>query len=96
MELRRGQALGERQLVDRLNDLGYAERPGPERPGEFAVADNTVTLRAAQRRRSPGKAVRATFSKPPVASSPAPRRRRPASIAWSGSRSSAAAPRESR
>ena len=38
LELRRGQALSERQLVDRLNDLGYAERPRPEKPGEFAVA----------------------------------------------------------
>jgi hypothetical protein len=37
-ELRRGQSLTERQLVDRLNDLGYAQRAHTDRPGEFAVA----------------------------------------------------------
>jgi len=63
MELRRGQALGERQLVDRLNDLGYAERPRPEKPGEFAVSDNTVTLRP-RSGAGAGKAFRATFRKP--------------------------------
>ncbi len=63
MELRRGQALGERQLVDRLNDLGYAERPRPEKPGEFAVSDNTVTLRP-RSGAGAGKAFRATFHKP--------------------------------
>ena len=37
LELRRGQWLSSAQLVDRLNDLGYAERPKAEQPGEFAV-----------------------------------------------------------
>ena len=44
LELRRGQAMTERQLVDRLNDLGYAQRPKAERAGEFAVGDAAVTL----------------------------------------------------
>jgi len=44
LELRRGQALTDRQLIDRLNDLGYAERPKPERPGEFAVGAGTVSI----------------------------------------------------
>src|SRR5262245_59474999 len=37
LELYRGQALGERQLIDRLNDLGYADRGRVEKEGEFAV-----------------------------------------------------------
>src|SRR4051812_14859413 len=37
LELRRGQALSGRQLIDRLNDLGYAQRDEPAKPGEFAV-----------------------------------------------------------
>jgi hypothetical protein len=35
LELRRGQSLTDRQLIDRLNDLGYAERTTAERAGEF-------------------------------------------------------------
>jgi penicillin-binding protein 1B len=65
MELRRGQALSERQLVDRLNDLGYAERPRPGNPGEFTVAENTVTLRP-RGGDGAGKTYRATFNKPPT------------------------------
>jgi penicillin-binding protein 1B len=73
MELRRGQALGERQLVDRLNDLGYAERPSPSAPGQFAVIDNAVSLLPCTGPYA-GKVVRATFSRPPVvkAGSPPP------------------------
>jgi penicillin-binding protein 1B len=65
VELRRGQALGARQLVDRLNDLGYAERPNPSAPGEFMVTEQTVALipRAGD---LAGKVVRATFNKPPA------------------------------
>ena len=33
LELRLGQALTDRQLVDRLNDLGYAERGDAAKPG---------------------------------------------------------------
>src|SRR5437870_1949050 len=32
LELRRGQSLTERQLIDRLNDLGYAQRSKLEHP----------------------------------------------------------------
>jgi penicillin-binding protein 1B len=63
LEVRRGQALGERQFVDRLNDLGYAERPNTEKPGEFTVADNTVTIRP-RSGAGAGKVYRATFNKP--------------------------------
>jgi penicillin-binding protein 1B len=43
-ELHRGQALTERQLIDRLNDLGYAHRARAERPGEFTVGRETLVL----------------------------------------------------
>src|ERR1700730_1931125 len=45
LELRRGQALTGRQLVDQLNDLGYAERTEAEKPGEFNVGDAVVSIR---------------------------------------------------
>jgi len=44
LELRRGQSLTDRQLVDRLNDLGYAERTRVEKPGEFAIGAGAVTI----------------------------------------------------
>ena len=43
-ELHRGQALTERQLVDRLNDLGYAHRARAEQPGEFTVGREAMVL----------------------------------------------------
>jgi penicillin-binding protein 1B len=44
LELRRGQALSDRQLIDRLNDLGYAHRDRVERPGEFAIGAGAVAI----------------------------------------------------
>ncbi len=46
LELRRGQALTDRQLIDRLNDLGYTERPQPTRPGEFTIGTGSILIRA--------------------------------------------------
>jgi penicillin-binding protein 1B len=66
VELRRGQALSEADLVVRLNDLGYAQRPQADRAGEFAVMRDTIAVRprtgAAQ-----GKTIQVTFSTPPPA-----------------------------
>jgi penicillin-binding protein 1B len=45
LELRRGQSLTDHQLVDRLNDLGYAQRVALEKPGEFAVGNSVVAIR---------------------------------------------------
>jgi penicillin-binding protein 1B len=73
LELRRGQALTDLQLIDRLNDLGYAQRPVAERPGEFAVGDGSIFIRARARELS-GKTVRVMFrpsSSPPPARRPA-------------------------
>lgn len=65
MELRRGQALSERQLVDQLNDLGYAQRTKPASPGEFATGENAVTL-VPRTGDWAGRTVLATFTKPAV------------------------------
>ena len=43
-ELHRGQSLTGRQLVDRLNDLGYAHRARAEQPGEFTVGREAMVL----------------------------------------------------
>jgi penicillin-binding protein 1B len=63
LDLWRGQALGQVQLVDRLNDLGYAERAQPEKPGEFGVSQSTVLL-VPRGGDHPGALVRAVFEEP--------------------------------
>lgn len=65
LELRRGQALTERQLVDRLNNLGYAERDSAAKPAEFSIANATVALvpRAGE---FAGRTIRAVFPRPPA------------------------------
>src|SRR5919197_271760 len=45
LEIRRGQSLTDRQLVDRLNDLGYAQRTGLEKPGEFVINKGSVSIK---------------------------------------------------
>ncbi len=77
LELRRGQALTDRQLVDRLNDLGYTERDQPDKPGEFAVDTGRVAIvpRAEQFR---GKTVTVSFLKPAPAVQRAGRAKKPA------------------
>src|SRR5947209_2589830 len=52
LELHRGQSLTERQLIDRLNDLGYAQRARVDHPGEFAIGAGAVAImpRLAERR----------------------------------------------
>jgi penicillin-binding protein 1B len=78
LELRRGQALTDRQLVERLNDLGYTERPGVTLPGEFAVGDGSVALRPRSDTYK-GQLVRVVFQRPlPAVASAARRARKPA------------------
>ena len=43
-EVRRGQSLTPRQLVERLNDLGYAQRTRAEAPGEFTIGRDTILV----------------------------------------------------
>jgi penicillin-binding protein 1B len=66
LELYRGQAISDKQLVDRLNDLGYAQRARVEKPGEFAIGRDTIVLlpRDGTHR---GRLVRATFDVPKTA-----------------------------
>ena len=44
LELRRGEGLSQKELLDRLNDLGYAQRTLAENQGEFAVDGGTVSV----------------------------------------------------
>lgn len=82
-ELRRGQGLSPGQLIDRLNDLGYALRARVERPGEFAVGRDTIVLTAREGAFG-GKTVRVTF-RPLRASGTAAR---PVATAGAGERTS--------
>ena len=43
-DVRRGQSLNPRLLVDRLNDLGYAQRAKAEQPGEFTIGRDTILV----------------------------------------------------
>jgi penicillin-binding protein 1B len=45
LALRQGLAIGQQELISRLNDLGYAQRPEPEVPGEFSIEDATVVIK---------------------------------------------------
>ena len=66
LELRRGQSLTDRQLIDRLNDLGYAQRATAARPGEFAIGVGSIALipRAPELQ---GQIVRVVFQRQPTA-----------------------------
>ncbi|HEX5110075.1 MAG TPA: PBP1A family penicillin-binding protein [Vicinamibacterales bacterium] len=44
VELRRGQAISEPELIARLNALGYAERVQAQHPGEFSQMRNAVAI----------------------------------------------------
>ena len=43
--LRRGHAFSQQQLVALLNDLGYAQRPQADAPGEFAIERAAIAIR---------------------------------------------------
>ena len=44
IEIRRGQTFTQQDLIARLNDIGYAQRPDVAQPGEFAVRPNEITI----------------------------------------------------
>ena len=74
LELRRGQSLTEAQLVDRLNDLGYAQRTMFEKPGEFVIGSGDVTIMP-RGTEFKGRSVRVVFRRPaPAPAKTAPRR----------------------
>jgi penicillin-binding protein 1B len=70
-ELRRGQVLTEQQLVDRLNDLGYAQRSRAQKAGEFSIDGNAVAL-VPRTGDLGGRKVRAVFQRPAVAKAGGP------------------------
>jgi len=71
MELRKGQTLSARQLVDRLNDLGYAQKATALKPGEFAEGEREVWV-VPRAGTASGKRVRLIFPRPPVAKAGGP------------------------
>ena len=77
LELRLGQALTEQQLVDRLNDIGYARREKAEKPGEFAITDGNVSI-APRSAEFKGRTVSVAFQKPAPAVQRASRGKPPA------------------
>ena len=74
LELRRGQSLTDHELIDRLNDLGYAQRARPERPGEFALATGAVSL-VPRGTEFKGQTIRVVFQRPTSGDVKAPSRR---------------------
>lgn len=63
LELRSGQAITARQLVDRLNDIGYAERSRAEKPGEFVLDADAVIIKP-RSDEFKGQTVQVSFQKP--------------------------------
>ncbi|NUR53962.1 MAG: PBP1A family penicillin-binding protein [Acidobacteria bacterium] len=59
--VRRGQRITVSQTIDRLNELGYAQRPRAEQPGEFAIGRDALAIipRAGERR---GQTVRLVYA----------------------------------
>ena len=60
-EIRRGQSYTPQQLVDRLNDLGYAHRAKASDPGEFTVGREAVLI-VPREGDQKGKVVRVAFT----------------------------------
>ena len=59
--VRRGQRLTQAQMIDRLNDLGYAQRARVEQPGEFAIGRDALAVIPRAGDRS-GQTVRFVFA----------------------------------
>ena len=76
LELHHGQSLTDRQLVDRLNDLGYAQRPNADKPGEFVVENGVVSIRP-RPAQFKGELVRVAFQPPAPPRQKPPRRTPP-------------------
>ncbi|MEQ1871929.1 MAG: hypothetical protein ABL961_18070, partial [Vicinamibacterales bacterium] len=66
LELRVGQSMTPTQLVDRLNDLGYAQRATPEKIGEFAVDPDAITI-SPRPTELKGQTIKVLFHKPTAA-----------------------------
>jgi penicillin-binding protein 1B len=71
LTVRRGQRITLPQMIDRLNDLGYAGRPRVEKPGEFAIGRDALAIipRSGDR---PGETVRFVFAPSGKTGAPGP------------------------
>ncbi len=72
LTLHTGQGISAAELVARLNDLGYTERPRIERPGEFSLEGAAVSVRPRGGEQA-AKVVRVTFPKPRPSKSKGPK-----------------------
>jgi penicillin-binding protein 1B len=61
LTVRRGQRITLAQMIDRLNDLGYAHRPQALNPGEFAIGRDALAI-VARGGDQAGKTVRLVFA----------------------------------
>jgi penicillin-binding protein 1B len=61
LTIRRGQRTTEAEMIDRLNDLGYAQRPRVEQAGQFAIGRDALAVipRGGDHR---GETIRFTFA----------------------------------
>jgi penicillin-binding protein 1B len=66
-ELDAGQGLTPKGLVEQLNDIGYAQRPAANAPGEFTLSETTVVIHTRSQRDAPERVVKVDFGKKPSA-----------------------------
>jgi penicillin-binding protein 1B len=66
--LETGRALLPAQLVQRLNDIGYAQREKADQPGEFSLAPNQILIvtRANGQTKTPSQSVKVDFTTGPA------------------------------
>ena len=64
-ELQPGRALDATRLVQRLNDVGYAERPKAALPGEFSISPGSVLLVTRGQEKAPSRTVKVDFTSGP-------------------------------
>ncbi len=62
-EVRPGQALSPAQFVQRLNDVGYAQREAARNPGEFTVAERAVAVVTRANGETPSRTVTVEFGR---------------------------------
>jgi penicillin-binding protein 1B len=63
LTIHRGQRVTEQMMIDRLNDLGYAQRARAEQPGEFAIGRDALVVIPRSGDRA-GKTIRFAFLPP--------------------------------
>ena len=61
MELRRGQSISQLQLIERLNEVGYAHRERAEQFGEFTIGRDTLVMIPRDGERQ-GRTIRIVFT----------------------------------